>query len=429
MSWDLREPECLTQARLMVAAPEFVYEQLKFYSENVGSWEGKEELEKLLLGRNDKLINLALAQFATHKEIVQQLYNQACVPTDGDEQSYNLGLRVACLSNQHFDYFNWPDFDLNALMARGFTTEAAALLSNPSIRSSVLEALFKKTDCFAQVDEKNWLWMIEASAQNKRLNIDESNIHGPDLNLFGIHTAIFTFLQTAPVTSHSARAALGLLSALDPEHTSWPDEIAGVLERWGKVELKNYKGEDEEGWSTHLSFREELRCLVASLYSRRSTSAKSGPRVFGSRNDKDIARRCAFYAGTNLSEKDIQTGFDKDKDVFVFAVVKNCYVLLDKKKRALIEEKLSGNFIHEYQRRCKDIRKNHKYFDVTPVSESGRDLLDEFQQQSSKEMSLLEKISAQNEHLAARLTGYERRIVWSVLIIIVAMYLIFKRYV
>jgi hypothetical protein len=37
MTWDLKEPECLSQARLMVAAPEFVYEQLKFYSENVRS--------------------------------------------------------------------------------------------------------------------------------------------------------------------------------------------------------------------------------------------------------------------------------------------------------------------------------------------------------------------------------------------------------
>jgi hypothetical protein len=426
-SWDLREPECLTQARLMVAAPEFVYGQLKFYSENVGMWAGKEELEKLLLKRNDKLINLALAQFATHKEIVQQLYDRACAPSHGDDEAYNLGLRVASLSNRHFDFFNWPNFDLNALMARGFTAEAAALLTNPSIPSSVLEALFKKADCFVQVDEKTWLWMVQVSAKNERINIDESNIHGPDMNLWDIHKAIFAFLETAPVTSHSAHATLGLLSALDPHHTRRPDEIAGVLERWGTAELKNYKGEDEDGWSTHLPLREELRCLIASLYSRRSTTANSGPRVFGSADDKDIARRCAFYAGTELSEKDIEKGFDKDKDVFVFAVLKNCYVLLNRKKRALIEEKLPGDFRHEYRRRCEDIHKNNKYFDVTPVSESGRDLFDEFQQQSSKEISLLEKLSTQNEQLVTRLKSYERQIIWIVAILIVAMYLIVRR--
>jgi hypothetical protein len=50
VSWDLKEPECLSQARLMVD-PEFVYEQLKFYGDNIGGWERKEELEKLLLKR------------------------------------------------------------------------------------------------------------------------------------------------------------------------------------------------------------------------------------------------------------------------------------------------------------------------------------------------------------------------------------------
>jgi hypothetical protein len=429
MSWDLKEPECLSQARLMVAAPEFVYEQLKFYSDNVGTWEGKKELETLLLKRNEKLINLALAQFATHKEIVQQLYNQVCVPTDRDDESYNLGLRVACLSNRHFDFFNWPDFDLNGLMARGFTTEVAALLANPSIPGSVLEALFKKTDYFAQVDEKNWLWMIQASARNERLNIDQSDREGPDLTLLGLHRRIFEFLETAPVSSHSAHVAFWLLNALNPYHTTSPNEIADVLERWGKVELKDYKGEDEEGVFTHLSLREELRCLIASLYNRRSTSAKSGPRVFGSADDDDIARRCAFYAGADLSEKQIEAGFGRDNDVFVFAVLKNWHVLLNKTKRALIEGHLSGNFFpHEYRRRCEDIGKRYKWFDVRPVSESGRDLFDEFQQQSSKEMLLLEKISAQYDHLSARLKGYERKVYWVVIIVIVAMYLIVNRY-
>lgn len=428
MSWDLKEPECLSQARLTVAAPEFVYEQLKYYGENVDRWNGKKELEKLLLRRNDKLINLALAQFATRKEIVEQLYNQASIlATAEDGESYTLGLRVACLSNRCFDFFNWPDFDLNSLMARGFTTEAEALLTNPSIQSSVLEALFKKSDCFAQVDEKNWLWMIRASAKNERLNIDNSTIDGPDMNLWHIHKAIFEFLETASVTSHSAHAVLTLLWTLDPHHTCWPTEIAGVLERWGKAELKDYKGEDEEGWSTHLSLREELRCLIASLYSRRSTSAKSGPRVFGTADDDDIARRCAFYAGTDLSEKQIEAGFGRDKDVFVFAVLKNCYVLLNSKKRASIEEKLSGSFTHEYRRRCENIRKDNKYFDVAPVSEVGRDFLGEFQEQSSKEMPLLAKVISQNQQMVARLKRYERSIYWIVPILIIAMYLIVKR--
>ena len=97
---------------MITAAPEFVFEQLKFYGENVGNWHGKAELEKQLLIRDEKLINLALAQFATDKAIVIELYNRASDNhTNTDRVTYDKGLRVACLSNRHFDYFNWPDFD------------------------------------------------------------------------------------------------------------------------------------------------------------------------------------------------------------------------------------------------------------------------------------------------------------------------------
>ena len=129
---------------------------------------------------------------------------------------YNLGLRVACLSNRHFsDFFNWPDFDLNALMARGLTPEAGALLSNPTIPTKVLEALFRKADCFSAVDEQNWLWMIQTAAGNERINIDKGNIDGPDLGLWNIYKAIFSFLESAPVTTHAAHAVIQVLSSTE----------------------------------------------------------------------------------------------------------------------------------------------------------------------------------------------------------------------
>ena len=170
------------------------------------------------------------------------------------------------------------------------------MLINPTIPSDVLEALFKKADSFAGVDEQNWLWMIQTAARNERLNIDKATMDGPDLGLWRIQKAIFGFLETVPVTTHSAFAALDILNQLDTQHATWPDDIAHVLERWGKADLKDHKGEEREGHFTHLTLKEELRCLLAARYSRRSMGA-SGPRVFGSPNDQDIARRCAFLCG------------------------------------------------------------------------------------------------------------------------------------
>ncbi|MDE2200733.1 MAG: hypothetical protein KGJ41_17115, partial [Rhodospirillales bacterium] len=328
MAWDLKELESLTIARLMVASPEFVYEQIKFYGTNDDSyWSGKWRLETALLARDDKLINLALAQFGTHEKIIQTIYDQASSGAeDGNKRRYNLGLRIACLSNRHLSRFNWPDFRLESLMAKGLTDEARALLTNPAINYSVLTALYEKSECFEQVDEDTWVAMISISSANERLNIDKKSEDGPDFELMDIHNAIFNCLKTLPVTETSARAMRSFLDALDPAYTTWPEEISDVLKRWGNVELKNYKGEEEEGWLTRLSMKEELRCLIAALYSKRSTKIKYKPSYFGSPDNPDIALRCAFYAGHTLSEKEIEAGFEKDYDVFMFAILKNPYV-------------------------------------------------------------------------------------------------------
>ena len=79
----------------------------------------------------------------------------------------------------------------------------------------------------------------------------------------------------------------------------------------------------------------ELRYLIAALYSHRSTDIKDQPRYFGSPDDPDIALSCAFYAGHDLSEQEIEAGFEKNSGVFIFAILKNNHVLLNKSKRAL----------------------------------------------------------------------------------------------
>jgi hypothetical protein len=372
MEWDLKEPENLTHARLIAAAPEFVFEQLKFYGESVNRWEGKKDLEKLLLKRGDKLVNLALAQFATDMSVVSDLYEQATrTPECPDDECYQSGLRVACLSNRHFfESLSFPSFDLNALMAKGLTPESTALLTNPSVPSSILQSLYTKTNCFAHVDETNWLHMVAASSRNERLNTDDSDDTGPDLGLLRIHRTIFGFLETAPVSVLSAHTVIRLLGALDPQHTCWPEAIEHVLQRWSVVELKDYKEQPRQGYFTHLTLAEEMRCLIAALYGRKNTSVKDGPKHFGSPNDKDIAMRCAFYGGEDLSLNQLKAGFERDKDVFVFAALKNRLLLLNKEKRAFIESQIfDPSLWREYRRRCEQIHKRNKYFDERPVSD------------------------------------------------------------
>lgn len=271
--------------------------------------------------------------------------------------------------------------------------------------------------------------MVQVSAKNERLNIDEGDMSGPDMGLWDMHRAIFGFLETVPVSSHSAHAAIDLLTALDPEHTSWPGILENVLPRWSNVELKDHKGEDLEGLYTHLTLREELRCLIGALFTRKSTNVKGEPRYFGSPDDDDIALRCAFYAGCDLTEDQLEAGVARDKDVFVLAVLKNRYVFLNKSKRASVESFLSGPFIYLYQRRCEQIHRSHRFFEVRPVSEIGLHLVDEEEKPKppDKQQQLLERVVRQNEHTLAWLRSFEKRAYWFALLLLVATYFAIKQ--
>jgi hypothetical protein len=424
MEWDLKEPESLTQARLMTAAPEFVFEQLKFYGENLSGLP-KEDLEKLLLKRQDRLIDLALAQFAGTSSVVSDLYKRTAGGAQNPEdESYQTGLRVACLSNRRLHWsLDLQEFDVDTLMAKGLTPEATALLANPSVPSKILVSLYTKADCFAPVDEVMWLNMVDTSARNERLNADYSNDEGPDLSLLHIHKAIFQFLEMAPVSVRSAYTVVHLLGALDPQHTCWPEAIEHVLQRWRAVE---FEWEPWRGHFSHLTLNDEMSCLIAALYGKKSTNVKDGPRYFGSPNDEDIAMRCAFYGGSDeLSLDQLKAGFARDKDVFVFAVLKNLYVLLDKEKRAFIESHLFGNWItREYQRRCEQIHRENRYFDKRPVSDWLRNNVPD---QPDEVLSVLQKISAQGERTLAWLKNFERLVPWAAAILLAAIYWVTRR--
>lgn len=57
--------------------------------------------------------------------------------------------------------------------------------------------------------------MIQTSSKNDRLNQDGSTTDGPDLSLWRVHCAILEFLETAPVSQHSAHATIQLLGEHD----------------------------------------------------------------------------------------------------------------------------------------------------------------------------------------------------------------------
>jgi len=104
MPWEEEQDKLTREARLFLSSPEIVFAELKKLSEQARAHFGAhfalttEKLEPSLLERNDRLINLGLAQYGTHIDVFKALYKHGLENSgEFDEKVYRRGLRVACL--------------------------------------------------------------------------------------------------------------------------------------------------------------------------------------------------------------------------------------------------------------------------------------------------------------------------------------------
>jgi hypothetical protein len=432
MTWRKSDPALLIQARLKLVSPEAAYKELQDYDAHIrenGKFSGNDDLEKLLLARNDKLIDLSLAQFATDDKIVLELFTRACKPTTSEEEeNYNHALRLACLSNSNQDGWDWPNKDkwqqlIEPILLKGKSDESHALFSNPSISGKFIGTLLAREGIFKEMPASDWLSAIVSVSRNPRLNEDNSSEHGPDFELWDIQEGILKFLEIAPIDEkHVVQVAHTLLSALNPTVTSNPEnDITAIIDRWRKAEAQNYKGEEKDGHHTSLSLRDELLCLIAALYGKTYKDGKH--KIIGSANSPDIVMRCAYYGNAGLSVKEMKAGHAKDHFEFTFAALHNDLLYMGRETRAELENHIGGSNIWIYKRHCEQIHQNKKWYDPRPITEYGREVIeDEAAPIRNPDSAALQKIMAQNEALKKRLDNYEAKAVWVVLAIMAIFY-------
>ncbi len=279
--------------------------------------------------RSEPIINLGLACFGSHKEVYKALYKHGLeVPRDAIDADYKRGLRIGCLSNEfitasHF-FFDFPrdllgPDEVARLLEAAETSELEALLCNPSIADKLLEELYSRTGAFASVPGERWCSLVYLSRKNGRLGSKQDESHDPDLGHYRIHKGIFRLLETAPVDRQWLRVLYGLIDELNFTQVHAPETIKPALDRWATLDDRNSDGGPSEGYFTALPLKDEFRCLVASLYGRTYSQRKSG--VEGSPSDPDVAMRCSYYGNAALTEKEARTGYDRDKEVFVFLAI------------------------------------------------------------------------------------------------------------
>ena len=107
-----------------------------------------------------------------------------------------------------------------------------ALIRNPSVDDDLLEALYQRTEAFAQMPEERWGRLVSLSSKNERLVTEKHYDDSPDMGFMGIQQAIFRLLEIAPVSMKWVWVLYDLLDRLAPEQVASPEKIDHVLARW-----------------------------------------------------------------------------------------------------------------------------------------------------------------------------------------------------
>lgn len=370
-------------ARLLIAPPPFVYEELKRYGAEVqGSpyTAQSDELEQALAGRDDPLIDLGIAAYGANRKLVGELYQKGKVPAVNEmDAKYKQGLRLAVLANETIDakgfLSRFPEnvigeAELSHVLKEAEWIEAETLVLNPTIADDVLLAIYQNDKVAEGIDERRRRELVSLSGRNGRLNRQDDDEHGPDMGHYDLHRAIFEMLETVPTSKGWLWTLSYLLQRLTPDQVRTQENIDAVLERWKVDEHGVQEGPDDSDRhnATGLPDREEFRCLVAALYGKHY--GKRQEIIHGSVEDEDIARRCAFYGNGKLDAKLIKEGYEKDGEAFVLAAMTNDQVFMNKHLRKVFEEGcLNGSHTHRYQERCEQLHLRWKWFDPRPTSE------------------------------------------------------------
>jgi hypothetical protein len=213
MPWGEEQDKLTQEARLLVASPEFVYQELKRLGRGPkDDLYGTAQLETVLVKRNQPLINLGLASYGANKEVFAALYKYALEPPKNEaDAKYKEGIRVSCLSNTTVSTVHWvrhfpreligPEETWRVLY-QGGDPEITALIRNPSIDAELLKALYERTDRFAQMPDERWCDLVSLSTENARLVTYEDSWDSPDLDHMQIQDAIFKLLEIAPLKMH-----------------------------------------------------------------------------------------------------------------------------------------------------------------------------------------------------------------------------------
>ena len=317
----------IQEAELMAMTPDAVADFLKERSgktkDEARDYLVDEVAEQALRGRTDPLIDLSLARYGHHMEVVSELFQSA---------GANSPMRLACLVNRSLGNNTFPSFPLGltgsepGLFAEWLVTasddELSALFENPTLEDSFIRDLLERRRGWESIADDKLCRIVLLLYRNPRMRTprDDDYMDGWDEYSYNaVFDAAWKLAETAPVNDGWALSLGSLYEHLQTKGSSINEPLK-LAERW-HIDLTD-KGANERQANAHeighLGDMERVRKGLARL-----ALSKRGKLLADLLGSDDRGLRAAAYAVGNLNAEQLRAGFEKDGEIAFTEAISN----------------------------------------------------------------------------------------------------------
>lgn len=363
----------IQEAELMAMSPEAVAD---FIKRRAGQSNDEarddpmdEEAEKALLGRKEPLIDLALARYGRHVEVVSGLF-QAAAP--------GSPVCLACLSNSALGDEIFLSFPVGLFgrepgpMAEWLVSasddELVALFENPTLSDSFLRDLLERGKGWESIEDDRLYRFVSILPRNPRMRTprDDDYMDGwAEYSYGSVFNAAWKLAETAPATEAWAASLGWLYEQLQTDAFSIKEPLA-LAARWhvdpDDTEANERQAKDHA--IGYLGNMEQVRKGLARL--ALSKDSKLLAELLAS---EDVAFRAAAYSAGALDADQLLAGYEKDGKLVLTEAIRNMHLWRTQATRRALHDVAWGVVCNDkysdlmganqYNSMAKHVRKEH----------------------------------------------------------------------
>lgn len=297
-----------------------------------------EDAEKALRGRADPLIDLSLARYGRHMEVVSELFQTA---------GANSSIRLACLANTSLGHEIFRSFPIGLLgresgpMAEWLVTatddDLCALFENPTLGDSFLGDLLKRGKGWEAINDDRLCRIVSILDRNPRMRTprDDDYMDGyAECSYSSVFNAAWKLAETAPTTDSWAFALGWLYEQLLTDAFSIEEPLK-LAERW-HIDSADAEANERQANAHEIGYLGNMERVRKGL--ARLALHKSGKLLAELLASDDVALRAAAYAAGNLTADDLRAGYDKDGKLVLTEAIHNLSLWRNQSSRQALHD-------------------------------------------------------------------------------------------